>query len=90
MEEEDRNDRGYAEEVVAQDRAGHLALRQPVVVAGAHAYPTGHRVGGNRMRFSGTVRLRPDLEWTTKLPAGDSETFWRIAGWLARRYGYVR
>lgn len=54
------------------------------------AMSAGHRVGGNRMRFSGTVRLRPDLEWTTKLPAGDGETFWRMAGWLARRYGYVR
>ena len=50
----------------------------------------GHRVGGNRMRFSGIVRLRPDLEWTTKLPMSDGETFWRMAGWLARRYGYVR
>jgi hypothetical protein len=50
----------------------------------------GHRVGGNRMRFSGSVRLRPDLEWTTKLPSGDGRTFWRMAGWLARRYGYAR
>jgi hypothetical protein len=54
------------------------------------AMETGHRVGGNRMRFSGGVRLRPDLEWTTKLPASDGKTFWRMAGWLARRYGYAR
>ena len=54
------------------------------------AMQTGHRVGGNRMRFSGSVRLRPDLEWTTKLPASDRTTFWRMSGWLARRYGYVR
>lgn len=51
---------------------------------------TGHRVGGNRMRFAGEVRLRPDLEWTTKLPSSDGDTFWRMAGWLARRYGYAR
>jgi hypothetical protein len=50
----------------------------------------GHRVGGNRMRFSGSVRLRPDLEWTAKLPDGDRTTFWRMAGWMARRYGYER
>ena len=54
------------------------------------AMHAGHRVGGNRVRFSGSVHLRPDLEWTTKLPADDGKTFWRMAGWLARRYGYVR
>lgn len=50
----------------------------------------GHRVGGNRMRLSGPVRLRPDMEWTTKLKPTDRRTFWRMAGWLARRYGYAR
>jgi hypothetical protein len=50
----------------------------------------GHRVGGNRMRLSGSVRLRPDLEWMAKLSSSDAQTFWRMAGWLARRYGYVR
>ena len=54
------------------------------------AMHAGHRVGGNRVRFSGSVHLRPDLEWTTKLPPSDGKTFWRMAGWLARRYGYVR
>lgn len=54
------------------------------------AMTVGHRVGGNRMRFGGSVRLRPDLEWTTRLSPGDGATFWRMAGWLARRYGYVR
>ena len=51
---------------------------------------TGHRVGGNRMRLSGDVRLRPDFEWTEKLPPSDGKTFWWMAGWLARRYGYAR
>jgi Sulfotransferase family len=50
----------------------------------------GHRVGGNRVRFSGSLHLRPDLEWMTELPSSDRTTFWRMAGWLARRYGYVR
>lgn len=54
------------------------------------AMQVGHRVGGNRMRFGGEVRLRPDLEWTTKLPSSERDTFWRRAGWLARRYGYSR
>jgi Sulfotransferase family len=50
----------------------------------------GHRVGGNRMRMAGPVQLRPDLEWTEKLPAEHARTFWALAGWLARRYGYSR
>ena len=59
-------------------------------VESGQAMHAGHRVGGNRMRLSGSVRLRPDLEWTTKLPSSDGRTFWRMAGWLARRYGYAR
>ena len=42
------------------------------------------------MRLSGPVRLRPDLEWTEKLSDADARTFWLMAGWLARRYGYTR
>lgn len=59
-------------------------------IESGRAMQAGHRVGGNRMRFSGEVRLRPDLEWTTKLPSSDGDTFWRMAGWMARRYGYAR
>ena len=50
----------------------------------------GHNVGGNRLRLSGSVSLKPDFEWAAKLPPADSRTFWRLAGWLARRYGYTR
>ena len=59
-------------------------------IESGEAMLAGHRVGGNRMRFTGDVRLRPDLEWTTKLSPTDGDTFWRLAGWLARRYGYAR
>lgn len=59
------------------------------LVTGSPLSP-GHRVAGNRMRMAGNVRLRPDLEWTEKLPEGDARTFWLMAGWLARRYGYTR
>lgn len=50
----------------------------------------GHPVAGNRVRHSGSVRLRPDLEWREKLAEPDRKQFWKRAGWLARRYGYVR
>jgi hypothetical protein len=60
------------------------------VVRDGGALHAGHRVGGNRMRFSSSLRLRPDLAWMQELPPDDSRTFWRMAGWLARRYGYAR
>ena len=50
----------------------------------------GHNVGGNRLRMSKNIVLRADYAWTSMLPEADRRTFWRIAGWLARRYGYSR
>ena len=52
------------------------------------ALPVGHVVGGNRMRFSRALVLRPDIDWQQHLPWSDERTFWGIAGWLARKYGY--
>jgi len=52
--------------------------------------PIGHVVGGNRLRFSQKLTLRTDVEWERSLPLRDRRTFWRIAGWLARRYGYSK
>ena len=57
-------------------------------LASGREMKVGHTIAGNRMRMSGPVRLRPDLEWVEKLPAEDHRVFWRLAGWLARRYGY--
>lgn len=48
----------------------------------------GHVVGGNRLRFARTLVLRPDTDWQQNMPRADERTFWSIAGWLARRYGY--
>jgi hypothetical protein len=50
----------------------------------------GHLVGGNHVRMSGQITLRPDTEWTHHLSAEDRRSFWLIAGRLARRYGYAR
>jgi hypothetical protein len=50
--------------------------------------PVGHVVGGNRLRFARGLVLKPDTEWQKNLPKADERTFWGIAGWLARRYGY--
>jgi len=48
----------------------------------------GHTVAGNRLRMSGSVRLRPDVEWVDKLSVWDRFTCWAVSGWLARTYGY--
>lgn len=50
--------------------------------------PVEHVVGGNRLRFSRALVLKPDTDWQRNLPLSDERTFWGIAGWLARRYGY--
>jgi hypothetical protein len=54
------------------------------------ALDVGHNVGGNRLRMSGAVVLRPNMEWKARLSTRDQETFWRVAGLVARRYGYSR
>jgi Sulfotransferase family len=78
----------------ALERIGRL-LEEDLSCVGSHlmegrAMDAGHTVGGNRLRMSGHVVLRPDFEWRTKLPPEDDRTFWHVAGWLARRYGYAR
>jgi hypothetical protein len=49
-----------------------------------------HTVGGNRVRMLKNIRIKPDFEWKEKLPQKDRKLFWLIAGWLARKYGYVQ
>jgi hypothetical protein len=74
---------GRVGKFIGVDLSGIIAAvrdRQPL--------PGGHIVGGNRMRFNRTVVLKPDTEWQQNLPKEDERTFWGIAGWLARRYGY--
>jgi len=54
--------------------------------------PERHTVGGNRVRFikDEELRLRADFAWMENLPERSREMFWRRAGWLARRFGYVK
>src|SRR5215210_9028857 len=50
-----------------------------------------HNIGGNRMKKSGTITLRPDSEeWKTELSATERRLSWMLMGWLMRRYGYER
>lgn len=64
----------------------HLA---EALVAGG-AIRVEHALTGNRLRMAGSVRLRPDLEWTTKMSSWDRSVCWLLSGWLLRRYGYDR
>ena len=57
-------------------------------IASGRPLTAGHTAGGNRMRMSKEIRLRPDFDWKRQLPAQHRKRFWRLAGWLARRYGY--
>ena len=51
-----------------------------------------HTVGGNRVRFQKDedIRIRPDFAWMDNLSEKDRRVFWRRAGWLARRFGYIQ
>ena len=51
-----------------------------------------HTVAGNRVRFveDADLRLRADFAWMDNLGEPARALFWRRAGWLARRYGYVK
>ncbi|HLQ44663.1 MAG TPA: sulfotransferase, partial [Planctomycetaceae bacterium] len=49
-----------------------------------------HTIAGNRLRMSGSVTLKPDWEWTDKLPRWDRAVCWLMTGWLLKRFGYSR
>lgn len=50
-----------------------------------------HTVGGNRVRFQKDedISITPDFTWMQNLSQKDRSLFWRRAGWLARRFGYI-
>ena len=59
-------------------------------VASGEAMRVGHDVGGNRLRMSGSVRLRPEAgSWEGSLSPAERRLALRIAGPLMRRYGYA-
>ena len=64
----------------------------PVVQAVAAGQPMriGHTIAGNRLRMSGSVRLRPDTQWMSKLSGWDRRECWALTGWLMRLYGYTK
>jgi hypothetical protein len=50
-----------------------------------------HNVGGNRMRMSKDIRLRPDAgEWRRALSAREQRLSWALMGRLMLRYGYKK
>lgn len=49
-----------------------------------------HTVGGNRVRMQKDITIRRDFAWIEHLPEKDRQMFWRAAGWLAQRYGYLQ
>lgn len=69
---------------VGEDLSGIIA-QSSVVSAGQ----VRHTVGGNRVRMLKDITIKADFAWMENLPAKDRKTFWRMAGWLARKYGYV-
>src|SRR3712207_8627633 len=49
-------------------------------------FRSGHNIGGNRTKKSGTITLRPDAqEWRTALSPTEQLLSWMSMGWLLDR-----
>ncbi len=57
-------------------------------VAGGQPMSVGHTIAGNRVRMSGSVQLRSDVEWMEKLTWREQAACWSLVGWLMKAYGY--
>lgn len=58
-------------------------------IASGDAFEVGHNIGGNRVRMTESIRLRPNAgEWRGTLSPREETLTWLLAGWLVRRYGY--
>lgn len=68
--------------------AAGLDLSGVAASLAAGTIPPAHQIGGNRMRTSLTLRLRPDEDWRTHLAPFDRRLVSVITAPWARRYGY--
>lgn len=59
-------------------------------VEAQESIPMRHIAAGNRNRLQGSIILKGDFGWTTRLPRASRALFWLSSGWLARLYGYQR
>ena len=50
----------------------------------------GHDFAGNPVRLKGPVIFKLDEQWKHKISHSEKRNFWIFAGWLARKYGYLR
>jgi Sulfotransferase family len=76
------------------ERIGQFAgvdLTEVIARVGAQEpIPMRHIAAGNRNRLQGSIVLKGDFGWTTRLPRSSRVLFWLSSGWLARLYGYRR
>ncbi len=93
----DRSIRLRYEDLIAQPdvelrRIGDLVELdlEPLVAAvtKGQTMSVGHTIAGNRIRMSGSVQLRPDMEWVDKLTWREQAGCWGLVGWLMMAYGY--
>ena len=50
----------------------------------------GHTVAGNPDRFQSEVKIKPDLEWQTKMPPADRRIVTALTAPLLLRHGYLK
>ena len=52
------------------------------------SFTVGHNLGGNRLRFSSEITIKPDYEWQYRLPLVYKVGSWFLAWPLERRFKY--
>lgn len=50
----------------------------------------GHQIAGNRVRMGGIIKVGLNSEWGNKLSLKEKSTFWSLAGWFSKKYGYEK
>jgi Sulfotransferase family len=84
-----RNPKGALDEI--GDLMGLDMTELAEAVSAGEPLRVGHDIGGNRMRMSKDVRVRPDAgRWGSVLSAREQRMSWAVAGWLMRSYGYQK
>lgn len=59
------------------------------LIASDMPFEPGHNLGGNRLRMTSTIRVRPDTEWRSRLPTLYAALAWAITARQSRAFGYV-
>jgi hypothetical protein len=71
------------------EQVGIDFAREGVALDKGEEMSVGHTIAGNRIRMAGSIKLSADTSWKQYLTPAQQRRILRLAGGMARRYGYV-